>query len=415
MHYDRRGIAVTSNSTTAVAHFDAAVRSFLAHRRDAADHVAAALAADPDLTIAHCFTGFALLLLGRSELFAPAREAAMRAETAIAQRGASLREIRLLAALQSWLGGEMERCATILGRALADQKLDALTFKLLHATQFMLGDTAGMRLSAESVREAWNPAIPEAGFILGCRAFALEETGALGAAEICARQALALEAEDVWAAHALAHIFESRRLPAAGIAWLQRYEPRLAGVNNFAQHVHWHEALFHLTAGNAGTALALYDGKIRTERTDDYRDIANAASLLWRLERQHVDVGSRWEELADLAQRRIGDGALVFAQLNYLLCLLATARGDAVAAFLAALERQADSHAGTQARIAARVGLPLARFLCHQGSGRAITGDGLQSIGGSNAQRALFAMILQGGSAGLGNSGNQPMPGSLAA
>jgi hypothetical protein len=58
----------------------------------------------------------------------------------------------------------------------------------------------------------------------------------------------------------------------------------------------------HLDLGEYDAALALYDADIRAEKTDDYRDISNGASLLSRLELEGVDVGDRWEELADLSE-----------------------------------------------------------------------------------------------------------------
>jgi hypothetical protein len=397
MQYDRRGLAVTSDSDRAVASFDDAVRSFLAHRSDASDHVAAALRHDPDLVVAHCFTGFALLLLGRGELFAPARAAAERAWRAMEQRGATDRERYLFSALQLWLDGEMEGAAAMLEATLAKQPLDAFTFKLLHALHFILGDAAAMRRVAASAGIAWRHDVPEFGFILGCCAFALEETGALVAAERCGRYAVAIENEDVWAIHAVAHAYETWKRPEAGLAWLRGRAPSLAGVNNFAGHLHWHEALFHLALGDSAAALALYDAKVRPARTDDYRDISNAGSLLWRLARAGCDVGARWDELADLAARRIDDRALVFAQLNYLLCLVGAGRDTAAAALLRHMRRWAEDD-GTQARRAAAIGVPLAQSLLRQPNGnkvgRLFSIAELSLIGGSHAQRATFALIL---------------------
>ncbi len=71
--------------------------------------------------------------------------------------------------------------------------------------------------------------------------------------------------------------------------------------------------------------LRLYDEEIRAEPTDDYRDIANGASLLARLELAGIPVGSRWEELAAKAEARIEDRRLVFADLHYLLALIGAA------------------------------------------------------------------------------------------
>lgn len=401
MHHDRRGVPVTSANAAAVASFDQAVRGLLAHRRDASDHLATALGHDPDLALGHCFTGFALLLLGQSEQVVAAREAAARAEAAMAQRGATLRERRLCQALRLWLGGEMEHCATTIESILAADKLDAFAFKLLHAIHFILGDATAMLRVAEGVRPAWRADIPDGGFIHGCRAFALEETGALAAAERCGRDAIALEGEDVWAAHAVAHVYGSWHRPDAGIAWLKAFEPALASVNNLAGHLYWHEALCRLVQDDTAAALALYDQKIRPTRTDDYRDLTNAGSLLWRLERAGRNVGDRWQELADLAERRSADNSLVFAQLNYLLCLVGAGRSTAAGALFERMRRWAMNGTGTQARRAAAIGVPLGQHVMRvlppassdQAAATALR-ESLGLIGGSHAQRGIFELIL---------------------
>ncbi len=398
MQYDRRGLAVTTESAAAIARFDEATRSFLAHRSDAGDHLNAALDHDPDLAIAHCMSGFALLLLGHGELFAPARAAAARARTALSARGGTAREAALLDALDDWIAGEMECCAATLEAHLAVQPLDALAFKLLHALHFILGDATGMRRVAEAVRAAWSADAPEFGFILGCHAFALEETGVLDLAERSGCEAMAIEAEDVWACHAVAHVYEMAGRPDTGLAWLRGRQTRLNGVNNFAAHLAWHEALYHLARGNHAAALALYDDKVRAARTDDYRDITNAGSLLWRLERAGCAVGGRWSELADLAEQRSDDRALVFAQLNYLLCLIGAGRSAAATMLLGRLRRWAEDGSGTQAERAAQIGVPLALVLSGKNDAAIALPFCLRyrlhGIGGSRAQRAIFAQIL---------------------
>jgi hypothetical protein len=49
-----------------------------------------------------------------------------------------------------------------------------------------------------------------------------------------------------------------------------------------------------LDLGRYDAVLDLYDTEIRAERTDDYRDISNATSLLMRLELDGIEVGDRW-------------------------------------------------------------------------------------------------------------------------
>jgi hypothetical protein len=185
-----------------------------------------------------------------------------------------------------------------------------------------------------------------------------------------------------------------------GLNWLAGREASWAHCNNFRFHVWWHRALMHLDLQEYDAVLALYDADIRAERTDDYRDVANAASLLSRLELEGVDVGSRWDELADLSERRATDGCLAFADLHYLLALCGGGR-DAAAAGLIARMAQARTDTSEARRIIAHPGLHLAKGIqafaqgeysvawLHLREGR---GDS-QQIGGSNAQRDIFARI----------------------
>jgi hypothetical protein len=400
--YDRRGLAVTTDSAAACGHLDDAVRAFLAHREDARQHLKSALASDTNLVIAHCFAGFTQLLLARSELFVEARRSLDAARRSLALRHGTAREYQLCEALAAWCRGEMEECASILDASLLENPLDALTFKLLHAVRFMLGDAAGMRQACERALPAWTTGVPERGFILGCHAFGLEETNEFTSAERVGRQAVELEPCDAWGLHAVAHVMEMCNRPRDGIEWLTAREDRLDRVNNFGYHLFWHRALFHLSLGEAATALDLYDQRVREVHTDDYRDIANAASLLWRLKADGVDVGKRWEELADIAERRVTDHALVFAQLHYILCLASANRIEPTMRMIAGMQREGRRATGTQARIAASVGRQMSEAIVAVRSGdfdRALRlmvprRRELQRIGGSNAQRDLFSRIL---------------------
>jgi hypothetical protein len=165
---DCRGIATHTENRVALDHFDRAVASFLMHRRDTADHLAAALARDPGLVVAHGLSGFSYLLLGRSELTPIARYALETARTALAARGGTTREQALIAALAHWCEGEMEQSAARLEAALIREPRDALIAKLLQSIRFMLGDASGMRRAMEHLLPAWSPAVPGYGFMLGC-------------------------------------------------------------------------------------------------------------------------------------------------------------------------------------------------------------------------------------------------------
>ena len=170
--------------------------------------------------------------------------------------------------------------------------------------------------------------------------------------------------------------------------------------NNFRYHVWWHKALMHLDQGDTERVLALYDQKIRIDKTDDYRDIANATSLLVRLELEGVNVGDRWAELADFSEKRSDDGCLVFADLHYMLALTGDQRDGAATRLMSRL-RQAAGPAGEMARIVADPGVAAAAGLAAFGDGQyelafrnlAAARPRMQAIGGSHAQRDVFERI----------------------
>ena len=74
---------------------------------------------------------------------------------------------------------------------------------------------------------------------------------------------------------------------------------------------------------------------------DLYIDIQNAASMLFRLERQGVDVGARWGEIADKAEARIGDCLSAFTLPHWMMALAATGRDGAAARMLAGMRSYA--------------------------------------------------------------------------
>jgi hypothetical protein len=186
--------------------------------------------------------------------------------------------------------------------------------------------------------------------------------------------------------------------PRQGLEWLRECEPSLQNVNNFRHHVDWHQALFCLELERAGEALALYDRRLSTIRYDDFRDLANAASLLARFELEGVAVGDRWRALGELARARIGEASLVFASLHDLLALLGARRKGDSAALLTALRSSARTASDTQTRLLADMGLTLGDMLrawragAHERAALLFLAaePALARIGGSNAQRDLF-------------------------
>jgi tetratricopeptide (TPR) repeat protein len=394
--YQRRH---TTTSRAAVAAFETAVQAVAAHRPSAAEALGQALAHDADLVSGWALKGFAALILGRAELLAPAREAHARAAQALARHGtASDSETVLVRALAVALSNRFKVAADLLEDHLDRHPADLLAVKLSQSLRFMGGDGVGMLAATTRLVPRWSADMDGAGFVLGCHAFALEEVGRYREAEGFGQRALDLEPQDAWGLHAVSHVHEMENRTLDGIECLERTRGVWSGCNNFRFHMAWHLALFHLEEGRADKALALYDAEVRPEPTDDYRDIANAASLLWRLRQEGVEGGHRWGELAEIGRRRARETTVVFATLHNLLSLVGAGDRQGAHAVVEALQARADAKTGDQSEVAAKVGVDLARVIVGVGGVRrtdlARPARELPRLGGSNAQRDVFMRTL---------------------
>jgi hypothetical protein len=401
MNTDIFGQATSLTLAAPLQDWNAAMLGFLAHAAVTPTHLMAVLQAEPGFAQGHAVKGLFYLLLGRRELVAVAETDLANARTALEQGQATAREHRYVQALELWLAGQPGGAIAQLEQLLRDHPRDALAMKLSHAIRFLLGDAAGMRRSVERVLPAYGTDHAAHGYLLGCHAFALEETGDYIRAEIAGRQALWTAPDDAWGLHAVAHVHDMTGNAKKGLDWLAGREAAWAHCNNFRYHVWWHKALMHLDQGQTDAVLDLYDRDIRADKTDDYRDISNATSLLTRLELEGVDVGDRWQELADLSAARTEDGCLIFADLHYLLALTADRREAETKALLQRIHRDAQAgRTDTDLRMA-RPGVAAAQGLAAFGESRfaaafahlsAARAD-MPRAGGSHAQRDVFERL----------------------
>lgn len=386
----------TSLPGALIGDWNRVILGILSHAASTGPDLNKVLGAEPDFVLGQAVRGLSCLLLGRAEMVAIAHQAYA---AAITGAPATMREIAFVHALGDWLHGRPSRAAARLQVILNLNPRDALAMKIVQAIHFVMGRPKEMRASVEGLLPAWTNH-PARGYLMGCHAFTLEETGDYAAAERTGRAGVELAPDDAWGLHAVAHVYDMTGQARAGLDWLTGREASWAHCNNFRFHVWWHRALMHLDLGQYDAALAHYDADIRAEKTDDYRDIANAASLLSRLELEGVSVGDRWEELAVLAERRATDGCLAFADLHYMLALCGGARDEAAVALIARMQSTPRAQGEAQAVIA-HPGLHIAQGLHAFSSGeyssawlhlRAGRAD-LQAIGGSHAQRDVFDRI----------------------
>jgi hypothetical protein len=193
-----------------------------------------------------------------------------------------------------------------------------------------------------------------------------------------------------------------------GIEWLTTLAPNWEGSHNLQHHLWWHCALFKLEYGDTAGALELYDTRFRNlaaaltvAAPDVYIDVQNAASMLFRLQRLGVDVGNRWEELADKAEARIGDCLSAFTLPHWLMALTATGRTTAAERMIEAMRAFANGR-GTVPRIVRDYVLPIAEAQLAHAAGRHVEAvalmrpaiGGMYRLGGSHAQQDVLEQLF---------------------
>ena len=399
---DPRGLAVTAASAESVTRLEATIAAYCAFRKDTGDRLKETLAADPQLVMGHILRGYFMLLLVKRELVARARQAAEAADAAIKALGATRREMLHRQALDAWIARDQTRAIEIFEAILVDHPRDILALKLAQYLLFYVGDGRRMRDTVARAIASWDEALPCYGFAQGCHAFGLEECGDYEAAERAGRRAVELIPEDIWGAHAVAHVFEMQERTAEGLSWIGALAPQWAAANNFAFHVWWHRCLFLMKLRRYDEALARYDSEVRAESTDEHLDITNAVALLWRLEQAGVDVGKRWDELAAHSAARIEDHMTVFGDAHFAMALAAAGGPGDFARWQDSARGYAAGSHETQAAVMAEVGLALgeaARAHRHGDFARALdlllpVRNAIQHIGGSHAQRDLFVQLV---------------------
>lgn len=395
LRHDYLGNPVTAASDAELAAVDGFVRAFLAYEARAVEVVAAA-DAHPDNALLNAYAGVLWMLLEAAEAPGHARAYRDRARAAAAE--ATPREQAMVELLDAWIRDDVPEVLRLCDPILAQDPRDLLTAAFANYHLFNRGDFPAMlRVSLQAVA-----ALPDNADALAMAAFAHEQCHLLADAEAAARRSLELNPAQPWAQHALAHVMLTQGRIDEGADFLQSRSAGWAGLNSFmVTHLWWHLVLFRLSQGREAEALAAYDAEVWGVARDYSQDQIGAVSLLARLELAGVDVGPRWDELAEWLAARAEDVVQPFLSLQYLYGLARASRPEADT-LLAAI-RRASQEAPDHVREAWRaVALPAAEGLLAQARGDHETAVGrlgqalprMIELGGSHAQRDLFEQVL---------------------
>ncbi|MGY2169413.1 tetratricopeptide repeat protein [Pseudomonas gingeri] len=393
MSLDYLGNPIDSSLPSTRRGIDAFISGFLAYHPRAEDILAAA-DADPDSRLANALAGILLMFSESPEGPVLAERYRLRADAVGSNH---LRANLYLAILNAWIGDDLGRVLGLSEQLLDRFPRDLFAAKLNQYVEFNRGNWPALLRIALKARDA----APEIAHSHGLLAFAYEQCHLLDQAEAAARQALHLQADEPWAQHALAHVLLTHGRIEEGIDFLESVKDHWEGLNSFMYtHNWWHLALFYLARGQEQRVLEIYDRHVWGILPEYSQDQVGAVSLLARLELAGVDVGQRWQALVPYLQARTGDTVQPFLSVQYLYGLARAGQPQAEQLLEALRERGLTAPAFSRTTWA-QVTLPLAEGLLAHARGdwetavQRLSGvlPRLNDIGGSHAQRDLFAQI----------------------
>ena len=402
MPRDKRGLEMTAADQAAVDAYDATIDAYLAQGRDTGELLKRLGDTDPDMVMGHVLRSYLFRLPAQVHLL-PRAEKSLEAARAAAPR-ANAREKLHIAALEAWSAGDLRKCNATWDRIVIDYPHDIVAFRLAHFLHFYIGDLKKMRNSAVRTMPRWSEEVPGYGFMLGCHAFALEENGHYAEAEPLGRRAVAMNENDIWAGHAVAHVLEMTGRRRDGIQWVDEHEEAWRARGIFAHHIWWHRTLHYLELEQYDRVLDAFDRQFWTEASEDNTDIGNASSMLMRLAMLRIDVGDRWESIAEVSAGRVEGRLRAFNDVHFMMALAMGGKTTEAEMMLASMREAATAvrPGQTMAEVYARAGVPIAEAILAYAKGehaRVVeimepARYEMRPIGGSWAQRDCWVRML---------------------
>ena len=399
---DARGLSLSAPSSTAVERFEALIDDLYYYRLGVGDRLDALLQEFPELVLAHVLKGYSLMTEGTLDAHPKARAQLLQAQALPANPRERLHQ----EALRAWIAQDVSARAAAWEQILVEWPLDMLAFRQYTGTLFWSGDKRHQAEVSAGVAGHWGPRTPGYGHFLSAHAFAMEEVGQYAVAERCARAALAIQPQDLWALHGLSHVFEMQGRVQEGIEALSDAARFLNDYNLFRGHLWWHLSLFKLSQGRFDEVLDLFDLEVYPKSSTFYLDVQNGASLLARLEFQGIDVGpARWERLAQASLLNATQSTIWFTSMHHVMALMRSGRISAVQSTFDYLSSAGTS--STQAALAYELGKAAAAF--YQDKPREALERMLAvrqrhgELGASHAQQDLYDQFMVAAALRLGD------------
>ncbi len=326
---DRHGLNLTTTSAPARDAYDRGCDLMLGAYPGAPEAFAEALAADPNLALAH--VAIARMQQMRGDM--PAARAAL-AEATRRAPALSPREAGHIAYFNLVFTGQSEAALAALTTHLEHFPRDAMALSTCMTPSGLLGFSG--RLGREREQVAFlAPLVPhyeDDGWFAAHHAHALIENGQNAEAVPFLDRAATLTPRSPWMAHARAHLHYEQGEPQAARTFLANWLPGYTRDGALNGHLSWHLALSELAAGNTETAFELYRTAFGpgAHRGHKMIQLGDAVAFLWRAELAGAQPDpAHWQAMHDFAQAMFPRAGTAFADWH--VALTDAAAGDTAA------------------------------------------------------------------------------------
>ncbi len=332
---DSAGNVVSGCVPAALEYLELAQHQLRCFVGDPVASVDAALEAGPEMAMGHLLHAYLHLLGTEPDGIAVARESHRRALALPMTE----RERAHQVAVGHLVRGRWADAGRTLEDLSIDHPLDALALQAGHQIDFFRGDSRMLHDRIARALPHWGVDTPGFHAVLGMLAFGLEETGRYARAEDVGRRCVEIEPLDGWGQHAVAHVLEMQGRRQEGIEWMRGNVAAWSENSFFATHNWWHLALYHLELDQVDEVLALLDGPICGSSSAVVLDMVDASSLLWRLHLRGIDVGDRWQALADRWAPLATAANYAFNDMHAMMAFVAAGRTASAQALLHAQDK----------------------------------------------------------------------------
>ncbi|UJR16440.1 hypothetical protein I4U23_003342 [Adineta vaga] len=310
-------------------------------------------------------------------------------------------------ALLQWSSGHFTKATETWEELLVLYPFDMMSIKFVSDTYFYVGDRDMLRDSIARVLPIWETSTdrPLKSYLYGMYAFGLGETNMIERAEKEARFGLELNPHDGWATHALAHALEYAGEVSQGIDFLKKTQHEWSTSDIIKPHIDWHWALYEIEQGKREVAEEMLTKHILNRDSELIMlDFVDIASLIYRLKLvgQNSSTVYSSNQLKKFLHDHLHDHTLIFNDLHIYFILDDYTDEEHRKDFLRTLKESYETSDSDNSQVYRQVGKYLFQAMDQfqeKNYSQVVEllypiRNKIYQIGGSNAQRDLFYLLL---------------------